>query len=184
MQPPLVCRLNQLSPYIYGGEGWFGFPNIWSGQKSLWKWYLTPVVNFGEVRRAQLAKSTPHLHVGAPGSFRSFKVCSDAEVRVGCGKQPPYSIPGKTAALVPEFEVEDVPSAELEPWFLILWWKTFLPQSCSLYSCDCSEGPALGQNTLMMMMMMMMMMKYELVQKRKFRGLHFLKSWNNYVTHI
>ena len=43
-----------------------------------------------------------------------------------------YSILGKTAALVPEFAVEDLPSAELQP--------------CVLF---CSEGPALGQNTLM-----------------------------------
>ena len=43
-----------------------------------------------------------------------------------------YSIPGKTAALVPEFEVEDLPSAELQPWVLL-----------------CREGHALGQNTLM-----------------------------------
>ena len=31
-----------------------------------------------------------------------------------------YSIPGKTAALVPEFTVEDLPSAELQPRFLRL----------------------------------------------------------------
>ena len=31
-----------------------------------------------------------------------------------------YSIPGKTAALVPEFEVEVLPSAELQPRFLRL----------------------------------------------------------------
>ena len=41
-----------------------------------------------------------------------------------------YSIPGKTAALVPEFAVEDLPSSDLQPG-----------------SCACSEGPALGQNT-------------------------------------
>ena len=41
-----------------------------------------------------------------------------------------YSIPGKTAALVPEFVVENLPSTELQPWVLL-----------------CSEGPALGQNT-------------------------------------
>ena len=51
-----------------------------------------------------------------------------------------YSIPGKTAALVPEFAVEDLPSAE----------PTCLRQNCSLGFCACSEGPALGQNTLMM----------------------------------
>ena len=41
-----------------------------------------------------------------------------------------YSIPGKTAVLVSEFAVEDLPLAELQPRFL-----------------HCSEGPALGQNT-------------------------------------
>ena len=35
-----------------------------------------------------------------------------------------YSIPGKTAALVPEFAVEDLPSAELQPKFLRLQWRT------------------------------------------------------------
>ena len=44
-----------------------------------------------------------------------------------------YSIPGKTAALVPVFAVEDLPSAELQPRFLQL-----------------HNGAALGQNTLMM----------------------------------
>ena len=35
-----------------------------------------------------------------------------------------YSIPGKTAVLVPEFAVEDLPSAELLPRFLRLQWRT------------------------------------------------------------
>ena len=39
-------------------------------------------------------------------------------------KLPHLCIPGKTAALVPEFTVEDVPSAELQPWFLRLQRKT------------------------------------------------------------
>ena len=42
-----------------------------------------------------------------------------------------YSVPGKTAVLVSEFEVEDLPSVELK----------------SLGSGAWSEGPALGQNT-------------------------------------
>ena len=50
------------------------------------------------------------------------------------GSYRTYSIPGKTAALVPEFAVEDLPSAEL-----------------SLGSWACNEGPALGQETLIMM---------------------------------
>ena len=34
------------------------------------------------------------------------------------GKLPHLFIPGKTAALVPEFAVEDQPSAVLQSWFL------------------------------------------------------------------
>ena len=36
-----------------------------------------------------------------------------------------YSIPGKTADLVPEFVVKDLPSAELQPRFLRLQWRTW-----------------------------------------------------------
>ena len=71
-------------------------------------------------------------------------MCSDVKEKVGAksnGKLPHLIIPVKTAALVPEFAVENAPSAQLQPRFL-----------------PCSEGPALEQNTLMMMMMMMMMM--------------------------
>ena len=35
-----------------------------------------------------------------------------------------YSIPGKTAAVVPEFAVVDLPSAELQPRFLLLQCRT------------------------------------------------------------
>ena len=34
------------------------------------------------------------------------------------GSHRTYSIPGKTVALIPEFAVEDLPSAELQPKFL------------------------------------------------------------------
>ena len=40
------------------------------------------------------------------------------------GKLPHLFIPGKTAALVPEFAVEDVSSAELQPTFLRLQSRT------------------------------------------------------------
>ena len=44
---------------------------IWS--ITWWNWYLTPVVNFGEVRRAQLAKSTLLTSSLVPlGSFQIF----------------------------------------------------------------------------------------------------------------
>ena len=36
------------------------------------------------------------------------------------GKLPHLFIPSKTAALVPAFAVEDLPSAELHPRFLVL----------------------------------------------------------------
>ena len=40
------------------------------------------------------------------------------------GSYRTYSIPGKAAALVPEFAVEDLPLAELQPRFLRLQWRT------------------------------------------------------------
>ena len=36
------------------------------------------------------------------------------------GKLPHLFILGKTTALVPEFVMEDLPLAELQPWFLSL----------------------------------------------------------------
>ena len=65
------------------------------------------------------------------GSFRSFKVCSDAKERVGCGKQREATAPIKSLV-------------KLLPWFLSLRWKTCLRQNCSLGFSACSEGPAFG----------------------------------------
>ena len=73
-----------------------------------------PVANFGEDRRAQLAKSTLLTSTLVPlGSFQIFKFCSDAKERMRC-------IPSKTADWVPEFAVEDLPlcrTAALVPEF-------------------------------------------------------------------
>ena len=92
------------------------------------------VVNFGEVRRTQLAKSTLLTSTLVPlGSFQIFKICSDAKKRVGCEKR-------ETTAPI-QFLVK------LQPWFMSLRRKTCLRQNCNLGSCTCSEGPALGQNT-------------------------------------
>ena len=56
---------------------------IWS--KILMELYLTPLVNFGEVRRTQLAKSSLLTSTLVPlDLLRSVK---DAKERVGCGKQ-------------------------------------------------------------------------------------------------
>ena len=63
------------------------------------------------------------------------------------GKLPHLFIPGKTVVLVPDFAVEDLRAERV---------KKPHRQNCSLGSCACSEGPALGQNTLIIMVMMMM----------------------------
>ena len=110
-------------------------------KKPWWNWYSTPVVNFGEVRRAQLVKFTLFTSTLVPWDFsRSFMVCSDANERerAGCRKQWEATAPIQS-------------QVKLQPWFLSLLWKTCLRQNCRLGSCTCSEGPAPGQNTLMML---------------------------------
>ena len=85
---------------------------------------------------------SPHLHIGAPGIFSDLlKSVQMLKRKWGAernGKLPHLIIPSKSAALL-----------------LSLRWNTCLRQNCSLGSYACSEGPALGQNTLMMIMMMM-----------------------------
>ena len=72
---------------------------------------------------------SPHLLVGASWIFTDllrFVQMLERE-SVGCGKQRKLQhlfIPSKTAILVPEFAVEDLPSAELQPRFLSLQWRT------------------------------------------------------------
>ena len=124
-----ICTSNPIT----GGKGWLGFPDLWSGQKPRWNWYLTSVVNFGEVRGAQLAKFTRPTFTLLPlGSFqilRSVQMLKSG-VRKATGSYRTY------LSLV-----------KLQPGFLSLRWKTCLWQNCSLGSCTCSEVPALGQNT-------------------------------------
>ena len=119
----------------WGEERAMWFPNLWPGQKPWWNWYLTPVVNFSEVRKVQLAKST--LLTSTFVSLESFKICSDIKERLMCGKQREATAP-----------IESL--VKLQPWFLSLRWKICLRQNCSLGSSACSEEPALGKNTLMM----------------------------------
>ena len=44
----------------------------------------------------------------------------ESGMRKAMGSYSTYSIPSKTAALVPDFAAEDLPSAELQPRFLRL----------------------------------------------------------------
>ena len=77
---------------------------IWS--KIMMELIFNPMVNFGEVRRAQLAKST--LLTSSLVPLGSFQICSYAK-EGGNGKLPHLFIPRKTATLVLEFAVEDLP---------------------------------------------------------------------------
>ena len=99
---------------------------------------LTPVVNFGEVWRAQLAKSTLLTSSFVPlGSFRSFKVCSDAKesVRKAMGSYRTYS------SLV-----------KLQPRFLSLQWKTCLWAELQPWYVEFAVKDLPLGRTLMMMM--------------------------------
>ena len=74
-----------------------------------------------------------HLQVGTPRIFsdplRSLHMLKREWGVKATGSYRTYSIPGKTAALVPEFAVEDLPSAELQHRFRRLQWRT----------CPCAE---------------------------------------------
>ena len=73
----IIIYLN-ITEYITNvGEGRLGFPDLWSDKKNP-DW----TVNFGEVRRTQLAKYTILSSTLVPlGLFQIFKVCWDARER-------------------------------------------------------------------------------------------------------
>ena len=102
---------------------------IWS--KTWWNWYLTPVVNFSEVQRAQFAKST--LLIFTLVLLGSFKVCSDAKERVACRKHQEATAP--ILSLV-----------KLQPGSWVCGGRPAFGRITALGSCACSEGPTLGQN--------------------------------------
>ena len=119
-----------------GAKGDMGFP-IFDPVKTLMELIFNPCGEIqwspeGPVRQIQ----SPHLHVGTPVIFSDL-LRSDLTLRrewgaESNGKLPHLFIPGKTAILVPEFAVEDLPSAELQPWFLHMQWRT----------CPWAEHPA------------------------------------------
>ena len=76
------------------------------------------MVNFGEVRRAQLAKSNFLTSTLVP--LGSFQICSNAKERVGCGKQ--HETPAPIQSLV-----------KLQTWFLSFAVEQLrFGQKCSL----------------------------------------------------
>ena len=83
------------------------------------------MVNFGDVRRVQVSQiHSNYFHIGDPGIFsdllKSVQMIKREWRAESNGTLPHLFIPGKTEAFVPEFAVEDLPSAELQPWFLRL----------------------------------------------------------------
>ena len=81
----------------------------------------------GEFRWSPEGSSPPCV---CPGIFsdllRSVQMIKREWGAESNGKLPHLLIPSKTAALVPEFAVEYLPSAELQPRFLRLQWMTCL----------------------------------------------------------
>ena len=111
-----------------GGEGWLGFPDLWSGQKlmelifnSCGEFLWSPECPVSQIL-------SPQLHVGAPGIFSDFLRSVQMLKRLwgaeSNGSYRTYSNSGKSATLIPEFAMEDLPSTKLQPWFLHLQWRT------------------------------------------------------------
>ena len=117
-EKPVLCILYNA---LYVGEGWLGIPDPWSGQKPWWNWYSTlwwiSVKPGGPSQSNPLTSPprAPGIFSDLLGSVQMLEREWDAESN---GELPHLFIPSKTAALVPEFAVEDLPSAELHPWFL------------------------------------------------------------------
>ena len=84
---------NPISYFWTWSKGWLGFPDLWSGQKPWWNWYLTPMVKPNPL-------SLPP-HWGPWDLFRSFKVCSHAREKEwdaeSNGQLPHLFIPSKSA---------------------------------------------------------------------------------------
>ena len=85
-----------------------GISDLW------WNWYLTPVMNFSEVQRTQLAKSTLISTLVPLGSIQMLRR------EWGAGSYFTY------LSLV-----------KRQPCFLSLQWKTCLRQTCSPGFCTC-----------------------------------------------
>ena len=116
---------------------WLEFPDLWSGQNP----DGTDINPCGEFRWSPEGPVSqihyPHLLSGAPGIFsdllRSLQMVKTKWGAKNNRKLPHLFIPSKTATMVPEFAVEDLPlgrNAALVPEFTVndlplgrtLWW--------------------------------------------------------------
>ena len=113
---------------------------IWS--KTLMELIFNPCGEFRWSPEGQFRQiHSPHLHVDAPGIFSDLlRYVQILQIKWGAesnGKLPHLYIPSKTATLVPEFAVEDLPldrTASLVPEFTVtdlplgrtLWWWEYI----------------------------------------------------------
>ena len=137
--------------YIYTVSRWrvIGISGSLIRSKTLMELIFNPCGEFRWSPERPLNKiHSPHFHVDVPGIFsdllRSVQILKrerERGVRKATGSYRTYSIPIKTAVSVPEFEVEDLPSAELQPKFLSLQWRI-----CSLagHSGDAIRDPQIS----------------------------------------
>ena len=107
--------------YIYGDEEYLGFPDLWSGQKPWWNWYLTS----GGPSWPNTLSSPPRwslwIFSDLVRSVQMLKREWDAERN---GKLPNLFIPIKTATWFLSLQWKASFWAELQTWFLSLQWKT------------------------------------------------------------
>ena len=115
--------------YKYGGRRVIVISEslIWS--KTLMELIFNPCCDFRWSPEGPVSQiHPPHLHVAVPGIFwnisRSVQMLKTEWMQKATGSYCTYSIPIKSAVLVPEFAVEDLPPAELQPRFLRLQWMT------------------------------------------------------------
>ena len=119
--------LNSLS--LHRGRRVIGISGHWSGQKPWWNWYLTPAVNFGEVRRAQLAKSTLlSSSLVPPGIFsdllRFVLMIKREWVQKARGRCRTFKSLVKLQPWFLSLQWKTCLWAELQPWCLSLKWRT------------------------------------------------------------
>ena len=135
--------------------------NLYVGAKGNWdfrsKTLMEPIFNpIGEFRWSSEGPvsqiHSPHLHDGAPGIFSgllwSVQMLKREWSAESNGKLPHLFIPSKTATLVPEFVVEDLPlgrTAAIVPEYAVkdlplgrtlwLWWWSYMlgqrPLACT-----------------------------------------------------
>ena len=120
-----------------------GISLIWS--ETLVEPIFNPCVEFRWSPEGPLSRiHSPHIHVGATGIFsdllRSVQMLKRELGAKSNRKLPNIFIPSKTATLVPEFAVNDLPlSRTLWWWWWWWWWWRWLLQIRTLLDRRCSQ---------------------------------------------